>query len=142
MPSYLRGMNIPIADTLLKEYIRYTPLKITSLTVHLEQGIDWSLLVDETLSNGLFNQFVNFRKGARESVSILCIDKDYAFLSKLIVTSRSASQTSLSKGRMCKLYDNDYCYSVHGSKGKRVGVQSARMSMVTLTTPRRFLTEI
>ena len=113
-----------------------------SLIVHLEQGIDWSLLVDKTLSNGLFNQFVNFRKGARESVSILCIDKDYTFLSKLISMSRSASQTSLSKEHMCKLYDDDYCYSVKGSKGKRVGVQSARMRTVTLTTPWRFLTEI
>ena len=98
--------------------------------------------MDEILSNGLFKQFVNFCKGARESVSILCIDKDYTFLSKLIAMSRSASQTSLSKEHLCKLYDDDYCYSVKGSKGKQVGVQSARMSMLTLTTPRRFLTEI
>ena len=43
--------------------------------------------------------------------------------------------------RICKLYDGGYWYSVKG-KGKRVGVQSARMSMATFTTPRRFLTEI
>ena len=113
------------------------------LIEHLEPRIDRSLLVDETSSNGLFNHFVNFHKGATgESVPILCIDEGYTFLSKLISTSKSASQTSLTMERMCKLYDGDYWYSVKGSKGKRVGVQSARMSMATFTTPRRFLTEI
>ncbi|XP_048586857.1 uncharacterized protein LOC116619405 isoform X2 [Nematostella vectensis] len=43
--------------------------------------------------------------------------------------------------RMYKLYDGDYWYCVKG-KGKRVGIPSARMGMVTFTTPRRFLTEI
>ena len=44
--------------------------------------------------------------------------------------------------RVCKLYDGDYWYSVQGSKGKRAGIQSARMSMATFTTPLRFLTDI
>ena len=113
------------------------------LITHLELRIDRSLLVDETSSNGLFNHFVNYRKGAAGgSVPILCIDEGYTFLNKLISTSKSASQTSLTLERMCKLYDGHYWYSVKGSKGKRMGVQSARMSMATFTTPRRFLTEI
>ena len=105
------------------------------LISHLEPRIDWSILVDETLSNGLFNHFVNFQKGAaRECVPVLCIDEGYTFLSKLISTSKSASHTCLTMERMCKLYDGDYWYSVKGSKGKWVGVQSARTSMVPLTT--------
>ena len=89
------------------------------------------------------NHIVNFHKGAAgESVPILGIDEGYTFLNKLTSTSTSAAQTSLTIERMCKLYDGDYWYSVKGSKGKRVGVPSARMSMVTFTTPRRFLTEI
>ena len=77
-----------------------------------------------------------------ESVPILCIVEGYTFLNKLISTSKSASQTSLTMESTCKLYDGDYWYSVKGSKGKRMGVQSARMSMATFTTPWRFLTEI
>ena len=112
------------------------------LISHLELRIDRSILVDETSSNGLFNHFVNFQKSAAgECVPVLCIDEGYTFLSKLISTSKSASHTCLTMERMCKLYDGDYWYSVKG-KGKRVGVQSARMSMATFTTPRRFLTEI
>ena len=113
------------------------------LISHLEPRIDRSILVDETSSNGLFNHYVNFQKGADgESVPVLCIDEGYTFLSKLISTAKSTSHTSLTMERMCKLYDGDYWYSVKGSKGKRVGVQSARMSMATFTTPRRFLTDI
>ena len=103
------------------------------------------ILVDETSSNGLFNHIVNFHKGAAgESVPILCIYEGYTFLNKLTSTLKSAAQTSLTMERMCKLYDGDYWYSVKGSKVKRVGVPSARMTMVTFTTPvpRRFLTEI
>lgn len=113
------------------------------LISHLEPRIDRSILVDETSSNGLFNHFVNFQKGADgECVPVLCIDEGYTFLSKLIATSKSTSHTCLTMERMCKLYDGDYWCSVKGSKGKRVGVQSARMSMATFTTPRRFLTDI
>ena len=116
---------------------------VRPLISHLEPRIDRSILVDETSSNGLFNHFVNFQKGAAgECVPVLCIDEGYTFLSKLISTSKSASHTCLTMERMCKLYDGDYWYSVKGSKGKRVGVQSARMSMATFTTPRRFLTDI
>ena len=57
------------------------------------------------------------------------------------LTSKSAYQTSLTMERTCKLYDGDYWYTVKG-KGKRAGVQSARMSMSTFATPRRFLTDI
>ena len=105
------------------------------LISHLETQIDWRILVDETSSNGLFNHFVNFQKGAAgECVTVLCIDEGYTFLSKLISTSKSASHTCLTMERMCKLYDGDYWYSVKGSKGKWVGVQSTRTSMVPLTT--------
>ena len=101
-----------------------------------------SILVDETSSNGLFNHFVNCQAGTdRAHVPLLCIDEGYTFLQKLISTSKSASQTSLTMERTCKLYDGDYWYTVKG-KRKRAGVQSARMSMSTFTTPRRFLTEI
>jgi len=80
--------------------------------------------------------FVNFQKGAAgECVPILCIDEGYTFLSKLISMSKSASHTSLTMEPMCKLYDGDYWYSVKGNKGKRVGIQSAHMSMATFTTP-------
>ena len=112
------------------------------LISHLELRIDRSILVDETSSNGLFNHFVNFQKSAAgECVPVLCIDEGYTFLSKLISMLKSASHTFLTMERICKLYDGDYWYSVKG-KGKRVGVKSARMSMATFTTPRRFLTEI
>ena len=112
------------------------------LNSHLEPRIDRSILVDETSSNGLFNHFVNFQGATGECVPVLCIDEGYTFLSKLISTSKSASHTCLTMERMCKLCNGDYWYSVKGSKGKRVGVQSARISMATITTPRRFLTEI
>ena len=108
------------------------------LISHLELRIDRSILVDETSSNGLFNHFVNFQKSAAgECVPVLCIDEGYTFLSKLISTSKSASLYLSDNG----VYDGDYWYSIKG-KGKWVGVQSARMSMATFTTPRRFLTEI
>ena len=103
-----------------------------------ELRINRSILVDETSSNDLFNHFVNFQKSAaRECVPILCIDEGYTFLSKLISMSKSASLYLSDNGA----YDGDYWYSIKG-KGKWVGVQSARMSMATFTTPRRFLTEI
>lgn len=109
---------------------------VRPLISHLEPRIDRSILVDETSSNGLFNHFVNFQKGAAgECVPVLCIDESYTFLSKLISTSKSASHPCLTTERMCKLYDGDNWYSVKGSKGKRVGVQNARMSMATFTTP-------
>ena len=83
------------------------------------------ILVDETSSNDLFNHFVNFQKSAaRECVPILCIDEGYTFLSKLISMSKSASLYLSDNGA----YDGDYWYSIKG-KGKRVGVQSACMSM-------------
>ena len=115
---------------------------VNPLISHLEPRIQRSILVDETSSNGLFNHFVNCQTGTdRAHVPLLCIDEGYTFLQKLISTSKSASQTSITMERICKLYDGDYWYTVKG-KGKRVGVQSARMSMSTFTTPRRFLTEI
>ena len=59
----------------------------------------------------------------------------------MISSSKSVVQTSVTMERLCKLYDGEYWYCVKG-QGKRVGVQSARMSMFTYTAPRRFLTEI
>ena len=110
---------------------------------HLELRIGQNILVYETSSNGLFNHSVNFHKGAAgESAPILCIDEGYTFLNKLTSTLKSVAETSLTMELMCKLYDGDYWYSVKGGKGKRVGVPSARMSMVTFTTPRHVLTEI
>ena len=41
--------------------------------------------------------------------------------------------------RMCKLFDGDYWYTVKENKGKRVGVQSAKLSMCAFTTQGRFL---
>ena len=103
------------------------------LILHLEPRIHRSILVDET----------SFQKGATgECVPILRIDEGYTFLSKLISMSKSASHTCLTMEPMCKLYNGDYWYSVKGNKGKQVGIQSARMSMATFTTPRRFLTDI
>ena len=109
---------------------------VSPIISHLEPRIGQNILVDETSSNGLFNHIVSFHKGvAGESVPILCINEGYTFLNKLTSTSKSAAQTSLTMERMCKLYGGDYWYSMKGSKGKRVGVPSARMSMVTYTTP-------
>lgn len=116
---------------------------VTLLISHLEPRIDRSLLVDETSSSGLFNHFVNCQKGGHQAhVPVLCIDEGYSFMHKLMSTSKSVSHTSLTMERMCKLYDGDYWYTVKGSQGKRTGVQSARMSMTTFTTPRRFLTDV
>lgn len=51
---------------------------IRPLISYLEQRIDRSVLVDETSSNGLFNHFVNFQRGAAgECVPVLCIDEGY-----------------------------------------------------------------
>ena len=109
---------------------------VTPLILHLEPRI-------ETSSSGLFNHFVNCQKGAdRGHVPLLCIDEGYTFLHKLTSSSKSVSHTFLTMERLCKLYDGDYWYTVKGSQGKRVGVQSARMSMATFTTPQRFLSEI
>ncbi|PFX30035.1 hypothetical protein AWC38_SpisGene5185 [Stylophora pistillata] len=115
---------------------------VKPLISHLELRVQQSILFDETSSNGLFKHFVNCQTGTdRAYVPLLCIDEGYTFLQKLISTSKSASQTSLTLEHTCKLYEGDYWYKVKG-KGKRVGVQSARMSMSTFTTPRRFPTEI
>ena len=49
---------------------------VKPLISHLEPRIDRSILVDETSSNGLFNHFVNFQKGADgECVPVLCIEQ-------------------------------------------------------------------
>ena len=37
--------------------------------------------------------------------------------------------------RLCKLYDGDFWYKLKGTKGKRTGVTSARISMACFTTP-------
>lgn len=115
---------------------------VNPLISHLEPRVQRSILVDETSSNGLFNHFVNFQTGAnRAHVPLLCIDEGYTFMQKVISTSKSVSQTSLTMERICKLYDGDYWHTVKGN-GKRVGVQRARMNMSIFTTPRRFLTKI
>ena len=41
-----------------------------------------------------------------------------------------------------QLYDGDYWYPFKGNKGKRIGVQSARLSMCAFTTPKRFLADL
>ena len=116
---------------------------VNPLITHLEPRIDQNLLVDETSSNGLFNLFVNYQKGGNKAhVPVLHIDEGYTFLHKLISTSKAVPHTSLTMERLCKLYDGDYWFTVKGNKGKRTGVQSARMSMATFTTPRRFLSEV
>ena len=100
-------------------------------------------MVDEISSNGLFNHSEDYHKrGPPGSVSILCIDKGYHLLNRLTSTLKSASPKSLTMERICKLCDSDYWYSVKASKGKRVGVPSAHMSLATYTTPWRFLTEM
>ena len=95
----------------------------------LEPRVQRSILVDETSSNDLFNHFVNCQTGTdRAHVPLLCIDEGYTFLQKLISTSKSASQTSLTMSVPASCTMVIYWYTVKG-KGKRAGVQSARMSM-------------
>ena len=108
---------------------------VKPLISHSEPHIQRSILVDETTSNGLFNHFVNCQTGTgRAHVPLHCIDEGYTFLQQLISTSKSPSRIFLTIERTCKLYNGDYWYTVKG-KGKQAGVQSARMSMSTFTTP-------
>ena len=108
---------------------------------HLEPKIDASLLVDETSSTGLFNLYASSGKSSNRTIPILCIDEAYTFFNKIFCSSKASTHTSLTMERMCKLFDGDYWYTVKG-KGKRVGVQSAKLSMCAFTTPSRFLSDL
>ena len=37
--------------------------------------------------------------------------------------------------RLCKCYDGDFWYVLKGTKGKRVGVTSAKLALLAFTTP-------
>ena len=44
--------------------------------------------------------------------------------------------------RLCKCYDGDFWYVLKGTKGKRVGVTSAKLALLAFTTPQQFLESI
>jgi len=41
--------------------------------------------------------------------------------------------------RLCKCFDGDFWYVLKGTKGKRVGVSSAKLALLAFTTPQQFL---
>ena len=107
---------------------------------HLEQKLEKSgMLLDETSASGLFNLISSNDKS---DVPILCIDEAYNFFAKLPTSGKAHTASTLSMDRLCKLYDGDFWYKLKGSSGKRLGVSSARISMASFTTPRRFLSEV
>ena len=44
--------------------------------------------------------------------------------------------------RLCKCYDGDFWYVLKGTKGKRVGVTSAKLALLAFTTPQQFLESV
>ena len=44
--------------------------------------------------------------------------------------------------RLCKCYDGDFWYVLKGTKGKRVGVTSAKLVLLAFTTPQQFLESV
>ena len=44
--------------------------------------------------------------------------------------------------RLCKCYDGDFWYVLKGTKGKRVGVSSAKLALLAFTTPQQFLESV
>lgn len=40
--------------------------------------------------------------------------------------------------RLCKCFDGDFWYVLKGTKGKRVGVSSAKLALLAFTTPQQF----
>lgn len=106
---------------------------IDPIVGHIEPKIDTTILMDVTSANGLFNHFVS-----GSTVPILCIDEAHSFLTKITYPSKS-SQVNLTMERLCKCFDGDCWFVLKGNKGKRIGVASARASLLAFTTPRQFL---
>ena len=73
---------------------------------------------------------------------ILSVDEAYSLLQRLTYQGKSTSQTSLSMERLCKCYDGDFWYVLKGTKGKRVGVTSAKLALLAFTTPQQFLESV
>lgn len=73
---------------------------------------------------------------------ILCVDEAYSLLQRLTYQGKSTSQMSLSMERLCKCYDGDFWYVMKGTKGKRVGVTSAKLALLAFTTPQQFLESV
>ena len=44
--------------------------------------------------------------------------------------------------RLCKCYDGDFWNVLKGTKGKRVGVTSAKLALLAFTTPQQFLESV
>lgn len=76
------------------------------------------------------------------TVPILCVDEAYSLLQRLTHQGKSTSQMSLSMERLCKCYDGDFWYVLKGTKGKRVGVTSAKLALLAFTTPQQFLESV
>lgn len=103
---------------------------------HVEEKTQTSIVIDETSSSGLFNHFL----GA--STVPICVDEAYSLLQRLTHQGKSISQMSLSMERLCKCYDGDFWYVLKGTKGKRVGVTSAKLALLAFTTPQQFLESV
>ena len=73
---------------------------------------------------------------------ILCVDEAYSLPQRLTYQGKSTSQTSLSMECLCKCYDGDFWYVLKGTKGKRVGVTSAKLALLAFTTPQQFLESV
>ena len=100
---------------------------------HTEPKIKKSIVIDDASSNGLFNHFTTGNTNP-----IICIDVAHSFLTKITSLSKG-TQANLTMERLCNFYYGDCWYVLKGNKGNRLGVPSARVSLLAFTTQKQFL---